>query len=56
MRLALRGRDPFSDAASLREFVRLSLAIYGLVLRGEAEPFPAQELALLPQDEAEDVA
>ena len=56
LRLALRGRDPFSDAASLREFVRLSLAIYGLLLRGEAEPFPEQELAPLPQDEAEDLA
>ena len=39
LRLALRGRDPFADAAALEEFAGLVFVIFGAVTRGE--PMPA---------------
>jgi len=57
LRLALRGRDPFADAATLREFADLAFAIYGAVTRGDAHAGIDGALELPPPDEdAEDAA
>jgi exodeoxyribonuclease V gamma subunit len=40
LRLALRGRDPFADAASLQEFADTAYAIYGAVMHGAAAAAP----------------
>ena len=55
LRLALRGRDPFADAAAAEEFAELAFVIYGALTRGEPMPGPAINAAALP-DEAEDEA
>jgi exodeoxyribonuclease V gamma subunit len=40
LRLALRGRDPFADAASLQAFADTAYAIYGAVMHGAAAAAP----------------
>ena len=55
LRLALRGRDPFADAAVAEEFAELAFVIYGALTRGEPMPGPAINSAALP-DDAEDEA
>ncbi len=55
LRLALRGRDPFADAATLEEFAELAFVVYGAVTAGEALPPPAIGADALP-DDAEDAA
>ena len=55
LRLALRGRDPFADAAALEEFAELAFVIYGAVTRGEPMPAPIINAEALPED-AEDEA
>jgi exodeoxyribonuclease V gamma subunit len=52
LRLALRGRDPFADGASLREFARIAGLVFGAVTRGEPAPVELGD-ATLP-DDAED--
>jgi exodeoxyribonuclease V gamma subunit len=57
LRLALRGRDPFADTATLQEFADLAHAIYGAVVHGNAHAGSDAALELPPQDEdAEDAA
>jgi len=61
LRLALRGRDPFADAPTLREFAALSRSIFSAVTRGVVEDGLLQSGAIdgldLPDDEdAEDAA
>ena len=55
LRLALRGRDPFADAAALDEFAGLAFVIYGAVTAGEAMPAPIIHADAMPED-AEDAA
>ena len=55
LRLALRGRDPFADAAALEEFAGLAFVIFGAVTRGEPMPAPIINVEALP-DDAEDEA
>ncbi|MBO9717599.1 MAG: exodeoxyribonuclease V subunit gamma, partial [Pseudoxanthomonas sp.] len=49
LRLALRGRDPFADAATLQEFADLAHAIYGAVVHGDADAGSDVALELPPQ-------
>ncbi len=53
LRLALRGRDPFDDAAELREFARISGLVFGAVQRGQPQPIALGEVGL-PDDDAGD--
>ena len=55
LRLALRGRDPFADPASLREFARITGLVYGALVRGAPAPIDLGD-ARLPEDDAEDAA
>ena len=55
LRLALRGRDPFADAAARDAFAELAYVIYGAVTAGEALPPPVLDVDDLP-DDAEDAA
>jgi exodeoxyribonuclease V gamma subunit len=55
LRLALRGRDPFADAASLQDFADTAYAIYGAVLQGLPAIAPAG-LAPPGADDTEDAA
>lgn len=55
LRLALRGRDPFADAATADEFARLAGEVYGAVVMGIPAGFGVDGLAL-PEDDAEDDA
>ncbi len=56
LQLALRGRDPFADAASLGEFARLAGAIYGAVTRAEPISIDIVGIELPERDDAEDAA
>jgi exodeoxyribonuclease V gamma subunit len=40
LRLVLRGRDPFADAAALQEFADTTFAIYGAVMHGQPAAAP----------------
>ena len=55
LQLALRGRDPFADAATRDEFVRLAFEVFGAVTSGGPLPPPDIGNVELPED-AEDVA
>lgn len=55
LRLALRGRDPFADAAAAAEFADLAFVVYGALTRGEPMQAPAIHAETLP-DDAEDAA
>ena len=55
LRLALRGRDPFAEAASLQAFADAAYAIFGAVADGLSAAAPDVQ-DLLPEDEAEDAA
>ncbi|WP_372017100.1 exodeoxyribonuclease V subunit gamma [Pseudoxanthomonas sp. 10H] len=55
LRLALRGRDPFADAGTLRQFADLAHAVYGAVVHGDAQAASDAALELPAQDE-EDAA
>ncbi|MFC7301477.1 exodeoxyribonuclease V subunit gamma [Cognatiluteimonas weifangensis] len=55
LRLALRGRDPFADAASLQAFAAIAFAVYGTVLHGQPATAP-DGLAPPAADAAEDAA
>ena len=55
IRLALRGRDPFADAASLREFARITGLVFGAVTRGEPAAIDIGDVEL-PDDDSEDAA
>src|SRR5690606_4414463 len=55
LRLALRSRDPFADAAALDEFAELAFVVYGALVHGEPLPAPpigAEPLAHDAQDAA----
>ncbi|PNS08792.1 exodeoxyribonuclease V subunit gamma [Solilutibacter silvestris] len=57
LRLALRGRGPFADADSLRDFAAVSGKIFGAVTRGHAVPIEIDgigEIELPQRDDAED--
>ena len=55
LQLALRGRDPFADEASLREFARIAGLVFGAVR--DAAPAPLDiGAATAPDDDAEDAA
>lgn len=56
LRLALRGRDPFADADSQREFARIAGIVFGAVTKGEAAPIEIGAVRLPEQDDAEDGA
>ncbi len=53
LRLALRGRDPFAQAASLQAFADAACTIFGAVADGLSAAAPDVQ-DLLPEDEAED--
>ena len=55
LRLALRGRDPFAEAASLQAFADAACTIFGAVADGLSAAAPDVQ-DLLPEDEAEDAA
>ena len=55
IRLALRGRDPFADAASRDEFARITGLVFGAVTRGEPAAIDIGD-AEVPDDDAEDAA
>ncbi|MBP6798942.1 MAG: exodeoxyribonuclease V subunit gamma, partial [Luteimonas sp.] len=55
LRLALRGRDPFADAASLREFARIAGLVFGAVTAGTPAPIEIGD-AEAPDDDVEDAA
>ena len=55
LQLALRGRDPFADAAAREEFIELAFVVFGAVTAGEVLPPPAIGDVELP-DDAEDAA
>ena len=55
LRLALRARDPFADAAEADEFARLAGIVFGAVVHGLPAPIELGEAAL-PGDDAEDAA
>ena len=55
LQLALRGRDPFADAVTRDEFVRLAFEVFGAVTAGELRPPPSICNVELPED-AEDEA
>ena len=55
IRLALRGRDPFADAASLDDFARISGIVFGAATRGMPMAIELGDTAL-PDDESEDAA
>jgi exodeoxyribonuclease V gamma subunit len=56
LRVALRGRDPFADAGTQREFARLAGIVFGAVTMGLATPIDAGQAALPEADDAEDAA
>ncbi len=56
LRLALRGRDLFADAASLQEFARITGIVFGAVTRGEATPLEISQVAIPEQEDAGDDA
>lgn len=61
LRLALRGRDPFADAESLRAFAETALQVYALVTTGHPHPgleatFDADAFAAAPAGADEDAA
>ena len=55
LRLALRGRDPFADAASLQTFAAAAYAIFGAVMDGVPAVAP-DGLQTPAEDDAEDAA
>ncbi len=57
LRLAMRSRDPFADAAAMNEFADLAYTIYGAVERGEVATAPVIDGDALPEiTDAEDDA
>ena len=55
-RLALRGRAPFADAATTREFARLAGEVFGLLTDGNAVQIDLGEVLVPDADDAEDAA
>ncbi|WP_449446926.1 exodeoxyribonuclease V subunit gamma [Thermomonas brevis] len=55
LQLALRGRDPFADDASLREFARIAGLVFGAVRNAAPAPLDIGA-ATAPDDDAEDAA
>lgn len=55
LQLAMRGRDPFSDAAAMQDFARVSGIVFGAVHDGRPQPIPLGDIDL-SDDEAEDAA
>ena len=55
LRLALRGRDPFTDTDALREFARVTGIVFGAVTGGAPIPIDLGDTAL-PDDETGDGA
>ena len=55
LQLALRGRDPFADAAALHEFARIAGIVFGAVGHGMPAPIDLGD-AQAPDDTAEDAA
>ncbi|MFT3897536.1 MAG: exodeoxyribonuclease V subunit gamma [Thermomonas sp.] len=53
LRLALRGRDPFADAATSEAFARIAGVVFGALTRGVPAPIELDGTAL-PEDDAED--
>ena len=56
LRLALRGRDPFADAASMREFARVVGIVFGALDAGKPARIDIGDAAVPEPDEAEDAA
>ncbi|MGI8560663.1 MAG: exodeoxyribonuclease V subunit gamma [Luteimonas sp.] len=56
LRLALRARNPFVDADTLREFARLAGIVFGVVTTGEPAPMDIGEAVPPEEDDAEDAA
>ena len=56
LRLALRGRDPFGDAASLQDFARITGIVFGAVTRGVPATIDVGHAALPDCDDAGDDA
>ena len=50
LRLALRGRDPFANAAALNAFAELAFTIYSAVTLGEVTAAPVIGSEALPED------
>jgi exodeoxyribonuclease V gamma subunit len=55
-RLALRGRDPFADAAALREFASVAGTVFGILSRGTPVVIDIADAPLPDADDAEDAA
>ena len=55
-RLALRGRDPFADTASMREFARVAGIVFGALDAAAPVPIELGDIAVPEQDDAEDAA
>ena len=56
LRLALRGRDPFSDGEALRDFARIAGIVFGAMQDGLPQPIALGHVDLPDDDEAEDAA
>jgi exodeoxyribonuclease V gamma subunit len=56
IRLALRGRDPFADAATAAEFAELSGMVYGAVTLGLPARIDLGDVEMPDADDAEDAA
>jgi len=52
LRLALRGRDPFADAAALHEFARITGIVFGSVTSGYAVALDIGDAAVPEHDDA----
>ncbi|WP_345294004.1 exodeoxyribonuclease V subunit gamma [Luteimonas vadosa] len=56
LRLALRGRDPFADADTQREFARLTGIVFGATTLGSPSPIHLDRTTVSERDDAEDAA
>jgi len=52
LQLALRGREPFGDAASLQEFARVAGIVFGAVTSGAPTPIDVSHVTLPGHDDA----
>ena len=55
-RIALRGRDPFADSETLRDFARVTGLVFGAAMKGEPAPLDIDGIDLPDVDDEEDAA
>ena len=56
LRLALRGRDPFADAAVMQEFARIAGIVFGAVEAAAPAAIDLGDAVAPEQDDTEDAA